>query len=160
MNRNRFRRGFSLIELLIVVAIILIIAAVAVPKMNTQLMQAREMAVIREINTIHQGQAQYLSQFQRYATSLTELGPPASGAAGPAAADLIPAALASGKKSGHLYTVTATQSGYAVTVTPEQFGSSGRRNFYSDQTLVVRENWSQEPATAQSPEFGAAQAAQ
>jgi len=56
MDRKHLRRGFSLIELLIVVAIILIIAAVAIPKMNTQLMQAREMAAIREIGTIHQGQ--------------------------------------------------------------------------------------------------------
>src|SRR6266700_2996559 len=77
----RSRRGFSLIELLIVVAIILIIAAVAIPKMNTQLMQAREMAAIREIGTIHQGQTQYYSQFGHFAQSLAELGPPASGAA-------------------------------------------------------------------------------
>jgi prepilin-type N-terminal cleavage/methylation domain-containing protein len=159
MERGRLRRGFSLIELLIVVAIILIIAAVAIPKMNSQLMQAREMAAIREINTIHQGQTQYYSQFGRFAASLSELGPPASGAPGPAAADLIPAALASGKKSGHIFTVSLTPTGYSITVTPEQFGSSGRRNFYSDQTLVVRESWTQEPATAQSPELGAAQQA-
>jgi len=155
--RRSLRRGFSLIELLIVVAIILIIAAVAIPKMNTQLMQAREMAAIREIGTIHQGQTQYYSQFGHFAQSLAELGPPASGAAGPAAADLIPSSLSGGKKSGHIFAVTLTPTGYAVTVKPEQFGSSGRRNFYSDQTLVVRESWSAEPATPQSPELGAAQ---
>ena len=151
------RRGFSLIELLIVVAIILIIAAVAIPKMNTQLMQAREMSVIREIGTIHQGQTQYYSQFGRFATTLAELGPAASGPAGPAAADLIPGSLSSGKKSGHVYTVSLTPTGYAVTVTPERFGSDGRRNFYSDQTFVVRESWTAEPATAQSSELGAVQ---
>ena len=159
MKRKQLRRGFSLIELLIVVAIILIIAAVAVPKVNSQLMQAREMSAIREINTIHNGQAQYYSQFGRYATSLAELGPPTSGTAGPAAADLIPSSLSSGVKSGHKFTVAATPTGYTVTVTPEQFGGTGRRNFYSDQTLVVRESWSQEAATAQSPELGSAQQA-
>ncbi|MEP7353895.1 MAG: prepilin-type N-terminal cleavage/methylation domain-containing protein [Acidobacteriota bacterium] len=145
--------GFSLIELLIVVAIIMIIAGIAIPKMNNAMMGAREMSAVREIGTIHSAQTQYYSQFQRFAKNLAELGPPASGAPGPAAADLIPASLASGKKSGHVYVLAATPTGYAVSVVPEAFGTSGRRTFYSDQTLVVRQNWSQEPATAQSPEM-------
>jgi type IV pilus assembly protein PilA len=157
-RRNALRKGFSLIELLIVVAIILIIAMVAIPKMNVQLMSAREMGAIREITAIHQAETQYYSQFGHYAGTLAELGPPASGAAGPAAADLLPSSLSSGKKGGHIFTVAATPTGYSVTVVPEQFGSSGRRTFYSDQTLEVHENWSAEPATAQSPIMGATQA--
>jgi prepilin-type N-terminal cleavage/methylation domain-containing protein len=157
IRRNARRRGFSLIELLIVVAIILIIAMVAIPKMNVQLMSAREMGAIREITAIHQAQTQYYSQFGRYAQNLAELGPPSGGAAGPAAADLLPSSLTSGKKGGHIFTVVATPTGYAVSVVPEQFGSSGRRTFYSDQTLEVHENWSAEPATAQSPTLGAGQ---
>lgn len=157
MDRNRKRRGFSLIELLIVVAIILIIAMVAIPKMNVQLMSAREMGAITEIRSIHQAQTQYYSQFGRYAGSLAELGPPNGGAVGPNGADLLPSSLSSGKKGGHMFTVTATQTGYAVSVVPEQYGSSGRRTFYSDQTLEVHENWSAEPATAQSPIMGATQ---
>ena len=156
VQRRNSRKGFSLIELLIVVAIILIIAMVAIPKMNVQLMAAREMSAIREITAIHQAQLQYQGQFGRFAQSLQELGPPASGAAGPQAADLLPASLANatGKKGGHVFTVTATQTGYAVTVVPERYGSDGRRTFYSDQTLEVHENWSAEPATAQSPVLG------
>ena len=129
MDRNaQFRRrGFSLIELLIVVAIILIIAMVAIPKMNVQLMSAREMGAIREITAIHQAETQYYSQFGRYAQSLAELGPPQRRQPGPAAADLLPSSLTNGKKGGHIFTVAATQTGYAVSVVPEQFGSSGRR---------------------------------
>jgi prepilin-type N-terminal cleavage/methylation domain-containing protein len=153
MQANRRRRGFSLIELLIVIAIILIIAAIAVPKMNNQMQAAHEMAAIRQINTIHQAQTQYYSQFGRYATSMTELGPPASGAATPSAADLIPKVLAEGKNSGYLFTVQATPTGYAVTAVPEAFGGSGRRTFYSDQTLVIRNNWTQEPANVNSAEI-------
>ena len=153
MNGNRRRRGFSLIELLIVIAIILIIAPIAVPKMNNQMQAAHEMAAIRQITTIHQAETQYYSQFGRYATSLAELGPPASGAATPAAADLIPKVLADGRNSGYLFTVTASPTGYSVTAVPEAFGNSGRRTFFSDQTLVVRNNWSQEPATVTSPEI-------
>jgi type IV pilus assembly protein PilA len=145
------RRGFSLIELLIVIAIILVIAAIAVPQMNKQLMSAHEMAAIRQITTIHQAQTQYYSQFGKYATSLAELGPPASGAAGPAAADLIPRVLAEGKNSGYIFAVQGTPNGYAVTAVPEAFNSSGRRTFYSDQTLEIHNNWSAEPANANSP---------
>jgi prepilin-type N-terminal cleavage/methylation domain-containing protein len=84
MQVPKRRRGFSLIELLIVISIILIIAAIAVPKMNRQLMLAREQAAIRQINTIHQAETQFYSQYGRYAQTLAELGPPASGAPGPA----------------------------------------------------------------------------
>jgi type IV pilus assembly protein PilA len=152
-GRRRNQAGFSLIELMIVIAIILIIAAIAVPKMNNQVMSAREMAAIRQITTIHQAETQYYSQFGRYAKNLTELGPPASGAPGPASADLIPKVLSEGKNGGYIYTVSETPTGYAVNANPETFGSSGRRTFFSDQTLVVRNNWTQEPATATSAEI-------
>lgn len=152
MSRNRRRRGFTLIELMIVIAIILIIAAIAVPKMNNQMMAAHEMAAIRQITTIHQAETQYYSQFGKYA-ALPELGPPASGAAGPSAADLIPKILADGKNSGFIFAVQSTATGYAVTAVPETFNSTGRRTFYSDQTLQIRNNWTQEPANANSPEI-------
>lgn len=153
MQKNRLRRGFSLIELLIVIAIILIIAAIAVPKMNKQIMAAHEMAAIREIGTIHTGETQYYSQFGKYAQNLAELGPPASGAAGPAAADLLPKNLSEGKASGYIFTVVGTPTGYSVTAVPEQFGSSGSRTFFSDQTLVIHNNYTAEPATIASPEI-------
>lgn len=153
MKRQARRRGFSLIELLIVIAIILVIVTIAVPQYNKQMMSAHETAAIQAIQTIHAVETQYYSQFGRYAVSLAELGPPASGAAGPAAADLISKDLTEGKKSGYIFTVAATPTGYSVSAVPESFNSSGRRTFYSDQTLVVRNNWSQEPATASSPEL-------
>src|ERR1043166_992673 len=93
MQNNR-RRGFSLIELLIVIAIILIIAAIAVPKMNRQIMHAHEMPAIRQIGTVNQAETQYYSTFGKYAQTLTELGPPASGAAGPSSVSVIPKSLA------------------------------------------------------------------
>jgi type IV pilus assembly protein PilA len=147
------RRGFTLIELLIVISIILVILAIAVPKMNKQMQGAREMAVIREIGSIHQAETQYYSQFGKYATALTQLGPPVSGADGPEAANIIPKILADGKKNGFTYTLIATPSGYAITAVPDSFGNTGSRTFYSDQTLVIRNNWGQEPATPASPEI-------
>ena len=153
MEPKRRQRGFSLMELLIVIAIILIILAIAVPKMNNQMMAAHEMAAIRQIGTIHQAETQYYSQFGQYATALTQLGPPASGAAGPQSADIIPKGLSDGKASGYIFTVTGSPTGYSVTAVPDAFGSSGRRTFFSDQTLVIRNNWTQEPANVNSPEI-------
>jgi len=153
ITRQR-RRGFTLIELLIVISIILVILAIAVPKMNKQMQGAREMAVIREIGSIHQAETQYYSQFGKFAVNLTQLGPPVSGADGPEGANIIPKVLADGKKNGFTYTLTATPSGYAVTAVPDSFGNTGSRTFYSDQTLVIRNNWGQEPATPASPEIG------
>lgn len=153
MSQNRKRRGFSLIELLIVIAIILIIVAIAAPRLDKARMHSQEMAAIRQIQTLHTAQTQYYSQYGRYATSLAELGPPTSGQAGPSAADLIPGDLALGVKTGYVFQLQGGPAGYTLNVNPQVFNSSGRRTFYSDQTLVIRENWGQEPANAQSKEI-------
>jgi type IV pilus assembly protein PilA len=153
MHRQRLRRGFSLIELLIVIAIILIIASIAVPKVNKQLMLAREQAAIRTLTTIHQAETQYYSTFGRYAATLAELGPPASGAATAAAADIIPKDLAEGKKSGYIFTVAAGPGGYTILAVPETFGTTGSRSFFSDSTMVVKQSITAEPANANSPEI-------
>lgn len=155
VRRRARQAGFSLIELLIVIAIILIILSIALPQMSKSRMNAQEMAAIREVQTINQAQVQYQSQFGHFATSLNQLGPPASAgtAEGPDAAGLIPGSLAGGSASGYNFTVTQTPQGYAVSAVPKQFGSTGRRTFYSDQSGITRQNWSQEPATASSPEL-------
>ena len=153
-RRRRGARGFSLIELLIVISIILVILAVAVPKLNTAKENANEMVVIREIQTIHQAQTQYQSQFGKFAATLNELGPPTSGGPGPQAADLIPSSLAVGEKDGYIFTLTATPQGYTVTANPKVYNSTGRRTFFSDQSMTIHQNWSAEAANASSPEFG------
>ncbi len=156
MNRNRRRRGFSLIELLIVIAIILIIVTVALPKLNKARMYAQETAALKAIQTLNTTQVQYNSTFGRFATSLTELGPPTSGTANASAADLISGDLASGEKQGYKFTLTGTPGGYTITAVPSAFGSTGSRTFFSDQSLVIRENYGQEPATVNSREVGTA----
>jgi len=155
VKKNRREFGFSLIELLIVIAIILIILAVAMPKLNRARMYSQEMAAIQAIKTIHQGETQYYSQFGKYATSLAELGPPTTGgAAGPGAADLIQEDLATGEKQGYKFTISASPTGYVINATPVSFGTSGSRTFFSDQSMMIRQNFGQEPATVTSPIFG------
>ena len=153
-SRSRRRaRGFSLIELLIVIAIILIILTIAVPKLSVAQMNAREMAVVREIQTVNTAQAQYMSQFGKFASTMAELGPPSSGGPGPSAADLIPGSLSSGDKDGYTFILAATPQGYSLNVNPKVYNSSGRRTFYTDQSMIIHQNWSAEPANASSPEL-------
>jgi type IV pilus assembly protein PilA len=85
-------------------------------------------------------------QFGRYARSLTELGP--------SAADLIPADLSAGEKQGYKFTLTGTPTGYSIQAVPTAFGSTGSRTFYSDQSLIICENFGPQPATADSKEVG------
>jgi type IV pilus assembly protein PilA len=151
-NLNR-RRGFSLIELLIVIAIILIIITMALPKLTRARMYTTETAAIQAVKAIHSAQVQYYSQFNRYATSLTELGPPASGAANASAADVIGNDLSNGIKQGYKFSVTGTPTGYVVTAIPETYNTSGSRSFYSDQNMVIHEHYGPEPATPQDPEM-------
>jgi type IV pilus assembly protein PilA len=150
---RRRSRGFSLIELLIVIAIILIIATIALPKLNRARMFAQEAAAIQAIKTIHTMQAQYFSQFGKFASTLTEMGPPPSGSPTAAAADLIPGDLAAGEKSGYRFTLQATPVGYTISAVPVAFNSTGSRTFYSDQSLVVRDHYGPEPATIQDKEI-------
>jgi len=147
-------RGFSLIELLIVIAIILIIITIAVPKYQQTMRFTRETAAIAAIKTLHQMEVQYQSQYGRYAVSLAELGPPASGAPTPAAADLIPGDLAQGIKQGYKFTLAGTQGGYVINANPINYPTDGSRTFFSDQSMVIRENFGPEPATASSKEMG------
>ena len=61
--------------------------------------------------------------------------------------------LAAGQKSGYVFTVAASKEGYTISAVPQIFGQTGRRTFFSDQTMAIRENWGSEPATAQSKEI-------
>jgi prepilin-type N-terminal cleavage/methylation domain-containing protein len=153
MNLQRRRRGFSLIELLIVIAIILIIITIALPKFSSAQRYAKETSALGAIRTIHTAQVQYYSQYGKYAASLTELGPPTSGADGPAAGNLIDSTLAGGEKGGYKFTLSGNAGGYVISAVPVAFGVSGSRTFYSDQSMSVRQNFGQEPATANSPEM-------
>jgi type IV pilus assembly protein PilA len=101
---------------------------------------ADEAAAIKAIQTIHTMQVQYNSEHGVYAASLAELTGTDSG-------------LASGVRRGYKFTVTAHQDRYAISAVPSVYGNTGSRTFYSDQSMVIRENDSPEPATASSEEL-------
>lgn len=133
--------------------LMLLIVAIALPRLSRARMSVQETAAIMAIQTINTAQVQYYSQFGRYATVLTELGPPASGNANAASANMIDATLGAGLKQGYKFTLSGLQGGYTIVAIPETFGTSSSRTFYSDQTLVIHQNYGPEPATATSPEI-------
>lgn len=153
-RRRRNAAGFSLIELLIVIAIILIILAVALPKLTNARRYAQEMAAEKAITTIHTAETQYYSQYGQYATALIQLGPPASGAPGPTGAELIDKDLASGEKGNFKFVLQPTPTGYSVAASPTVFGTSGNHTFFSDQSMTIHVHNGQEPATANDPALG------
>ncbi len=153
MRRNR-QGGFSLIELLIVVTIIAIIATMAVPKLIKARMLGNETAALGAIKTLHAAEWQYNSQYNRFAQTLTELGPPTSGADNPSASGLISADLAAGVKQGYNFTLQGNPAGYTILATPTNFNLTGSRSFFSDQGMDVHESHTQEAATVNRPLIG------
>jgi type IV pilus assembly protein PilA len=151
MNRKRRRRGFSLIELMIVIAIMLTISAIAVHNYHKAVMHANETAAYKTIQTIHTAQVQYQTQYGRFAPSLRELGPPQNGESNQQAADLIDCNLAAGEVTGYRFNMTGNSAGYAVSAVPVTYDATGSLTFYSDQTMRIRQHKGPEPATAQSP---------
>jgi type IV pilus assembly protein PilA len=156
----RKQKGFSLIELLIVVAIILIIAAIAIPNLLRARIAANESSAAASVRTITTAQIEYQTYYSAngYATSLTVLGPNASTCTAPtsAAACIIDAVLASGLKSG--YSLSTTTSGAAAPytafityATPATAGTSGNKGFCSQEDGVVR--W-ENPASSKETSYG------
>jgi hypothetical protein len=112
-----------------------------VPRLDRARMAAQEAAAIHRISTIHVAETQYYSMNNKYAASLGDLQ------------DLLPQGLSQGKDGGYIFTVTAKADGYTVTAIPEIVGGTGKRSFYSDQTLVIRQSTTQDQAGPTSPEI-------
>jgi type IV pilus assembly protein PilA len=138
------QKGFSLIELLIVVAIILIIAAIAIPNLLRARMAANESSAVASIRTINTGMVTYNSTYPTvgFATALSNLGGTAPCTPTSTNACLIDSVLGGGSKSGYTFLAlgagTPTQVSYYAAGTPITPNQTGIRSFCAFEDAVVR----------------------
>jgi type IV pilus assembly protein PilA len=155
---NRTRRqgstavnGFTLMELLIVIAIILILMLMAIPTVGSLRKKANETSAINSVQTITKAQIQYESSFPAngYACTLSSLGgDPSAGAPSATGAQILQGDLLSGYKSGYVFSIgnctkvtvngADRYTGYSVTAVPETVGKTGDRGFCTDQFGVIK----------------------
>ncbi|HUA15504.1 MAG TPA: prepilin-type N-terminal cleavage/methylation domain-containing protein [Verrucomicrobiae bacterium] len=153
------QKGFSLIELLIVVAIILIIAAIAIPNLLRARMAANESSAVASLRTINTAEITYSSTYPTVGYGgLTVLGGVAPCTPSSTTACLIDSVLASGTKAG--YNFTAVGAGgppavqYFATAVPVVLNQTGIRSFCSFEDAVIRV----QPSGAGIPSEAACQA--
>jgi type IV pilus assembly protein PilA len=138
----RSERGFSLIELLIVVAIILIIAAIAIPNLVRARLAANEASAASSVRTIGTAEIAYNSTYNAGYGTLPQLGSPGVPCvASAASACLLDPVLSGGTKSGYTITVAPLGAGnlaFVSAAVPLNVGVTGQRTFCQDETGVTR----------------------
>jgi len=155
-------KGFSLIELLIVVAIILIIAAIAIPNLLRSRIAANQASAVGSLRTLNTSEVTYSSTFNfGFSATLSYLAPdPTGNTPTSTAAGLIDSVLALGSKSGYSFTYSPGASDstgrintYAFTAVPIS-SSTGTNYYYTDQSGVIRQNSTTTAGSTDSPIAG------
>lgn len=140
----RSTKGFSLIEMLIVVAMILIIVAIAVPSFLRSRIAANQSAAVGSLRTLNSAQISYNSAYPTvgYASTLAALGGTSCTPPGPSSACLIDTVLASGSRSGYNFVLTNVSgtpaSSYNFIASPQEYNYSGMNSFCSFADTVIR----------------------
>ncbi|HYM75450.1 MAG TPA: prepilin-type N-terminal cleavage/methylation domain-containing protein [Candidatus Dormibacteraeota bacterium] len=138
------QEGFTLMELMIVVALILIIAAIAIPSMKEAHIHTNEVSAVGSIRAINTAEVSYQATYGGYAESLANLGGPEPCRKSAETACLLDQSLAGGVKSGYRFVaVGGNPSGgentsYVVGAAPEVFDRTGKRMFCSTDKNVIR----------------------
>lgn len=128
--RHLNRKGFTLVEIMIVVAIIALLAAIAIPNLLRARLNANESAAIGAMRTIVTAAISYRGANPGFPADLGVL----SGATPP----YIDSVLGAGNKQGYYFILAGSPHTFTVTANPVAHGSSGNRSFFADESGVVR----------------------
>ena len=147
---SRCEAGFTLMELMIVMSIMLIIMAFAVPQLMKVKKNANQTSALQSIRVINSAEFQYNAAYQTFGCPLTLLGgDPKAGAPTPEGAQLLdPTLAASGHKSGYIFTVTCGSkatinnqdkyNSFELTAVPETVGRTGDYGYCSDENNIIK----------------------
>jgi type IV pilus assembly protein PilA len=156
-------KGFSLIELLIVVAIILIIAAIAIPNLLRSRIAANQASAVGSLRTLNTAEVTYSSTYNvGFTATMSYLAPPTTAGATPTstAAGLIDSVLSGGSKSGYSFTYSSGTPDSGGRINEYQFTSSpitsstGTNFYFTDQSGVIRQNSTATAGSTDSPIAG------
>lgn len=159
-RKREHTRGFSLIELLIVVAIILVIAAIAIPNLIRSRIAANQASAVSSLRVLNTSEVAYAATYNiGYASDLSYFSPPASGNATSTAAGLIDSVLASGIKSGYSFSYSpfinaGRTDGYTINADPVTPGTTGSNHYFTEQSGIIRQNSTAVASASDSPIAG------
>lgn len=125
---SKRNHGFTLIELMIVVAIIAIIAAIAIPSLLNARKAGNEASAISSLRTLTTVNEQYRTRFQSYSSNLANMS----------TERYIDNVLGAGAKSGYTFTYAGATNTWSCTANPTTAGTTGDRYFFVDQSGVIR----------------------
>jgi len=140
----KHQHGFTLMEMLIVVTIILIIAAITIPSMTAAKVHADEASAVGSIRAINQAEVSYMAAYGGYAESLANLGGAEPCTKSATTACLLDQSLAGGEKSGYNFVAVGSNpadgmnTSYFVGAAPVVFDRTGKRLFCSTDKGVIR----------------------
>lgn len=140
----KHRNGFTLLELMIVVTLIMIIAAIAVPYLTDSKISANEASAVASLRVISSAELGYQTAYGGYADSLANLGGPEPCTRSAETACLLDQSLAGGTKSGYEFDASGgnpsggLNTSYLVSAAPQVFDRTGRRLFCSTDKNVIR----------------------
>ncbi|MFA5039125.1 MAG: hypothetical protein WC732_05530 [Candidatus Omnitrophota bacterium] len=143
MTKGQLRSGFTLVEIMVIIAVIIVIGAIGIPGLMRSRVNANEASAVAALKTLSAASVTYRAAHTSYPSKLSELYQEGG-------AQYIDSILASGSRQGYNYTLSGDEDGFNLTAVPAKPGITGTRYFFVDTDGVIRSSTGG-PADAESP---------